>query len=515
MKTIQKFLLYLLSFLAPAIIIGTGCKKNEAPVYKIGVSQCSGGEWRDKMNREMAREMLFHEDSELEIRTANDNNDKQIEDIEYFINNDFDIIIVAPNEADAITNVVKKAYDAGIPVIIFDRRVRGDSYTAYIDLDNFDIGKAAAEYAHSLLGDGKESAVIEISGLSGSTPAEERHEGFTKGLKDFPSLKLIASESGNWDHDKAYHVMDSLLDAYPEVKLVYAHNDFMALGVDALLHEKGRDDVYVLGTDASPGQGLEAIRDGHITASFIYPTEGHRIIRTAFDILEGKPYEKIVKIPALTSVDKWNAEILMRQYELLNDETQKVMLLNEKNNELWGRYKEQSAFLYTVIGLSIALLIFLGVLVFILVRNIALQRELKEKNRILMDERDRQIALYSKLEVAIQEGKHIDSDFYNKFINIVKSQYTNPDLNTEGMASQLNLGSAQLTRKIKALTNYSPVEILRNHRLEEARRLLLDTDKSINEITFAVGFSSPAYLTKCFREHFGQTPSDLRSAKTN
>lgn len=496
------FIIIFFSFLT------AGCHKNKEPLYKIGVSQCSSDEWREKMNNEMKREMLFHDDSILEIRSADDDNQKQIADIEYFLENGFDAIIVAPNETDAITPEVKKVYEAGIPVIIFDRRVRGDEYTAYIDLDNQGIGYAAAEYAYSLFGD-KECDLIEITGLPGSSPAIERHNGFVKGLKRYPNFNLKASVNGYWDREKARFLADSLLSIYPSVKAIYAHSDNMAIGVSEICKQIGREDIKILGTDASPGQGLEAVRDGVLDATFIYPTEGHRIIRTTFSILEGEPYEKTVHLPALTSVDKSNAEILIRQNELLDDETQKVLLLDEYNEELENRHNALNRFLNTVVVLAIVLALSLFIIILVLIRNGKLRKELEDRNRKLIEERDKQIQLYKTLDVVLSK----DNEFYNQFMAIIKADYADASLSTESLATKLNLGGAQLTRKIKALTNYSPVELLRNYRLEQARDMIINTNKSVNEITFAVGFSSAAYLTKCFREHYGITPTELRTAK--
>lgn len=493
-------------FILSLTILLLGCNKNDTPRFKIGVSQCSSDEWRDKMNREMLREMLFHQDSMIEIVSADDNNEKQISDIQSFIDQGFDIIVVAPNESEAITPIVKKAYDSGIPVIIFDRRIVGDSYTSYIDLDNVGIGRSAAEYAHSLLGD-KESQVIEITGLSGSSPAQERHQGFVEGLAKFPNNKLVASISGDWDREKAYSKMDSLITIYPDVEAVYAHSDNMAIGISNLLKERGRDNIYILGTDASPAQGIPAVLDGTIDATFIYPTEGQRIIKTAFSILEDTTYNKVVHIPSLASVDKGNAEILLRQYELLNDETSKVLALDEINEALEGRHHTLTRFFNTVVTLAIILALILFLVLLLLIRNRKLQKELSEQNQKLIEERDRQIGLYQQLDTVLSK----ENDFYSQFMNIIRTQYQDSTLSTESLAQKLNLGNAQLTRKIKSLTNYTPVEILRNHRLETARNLMLNTDKSINEITYEVGFTSPAYLTKCFREHFGMTPTDLRN----
>lgn len=131
------------------------------------------------MNEEVEREMMFHPEAKVEIRSADNSNEKQIADIEYFLESKFDIIIVSPNEAEAITPIVKHVYESGIPVVIFDRSIVGDSYTARIGADDIEIGRAAARYACSLC---SKPEVLELFGLKGSTPAINRHEGFSTEL---------------------------------------------------------------------------------------------------------------------------------------------------------------------------------------------------------------------------------------------------------------------------------------------------------------------------------------------
>ena len=134
--------LMLLSILWLALLL---CACQEKHIYKIGVSQCSSDDWRNKCNEEIYREMIFHPDAKVEIRSAEDSNQKQIADIRYFVDNGFDIIVVAPNEADAITPIIKDVYSKGIPVVIFDRNINGESYTAYQGVDNIGIGESAAQ----------------------------------------------------------------------------------------------------------------------------------------------------------------------------------------------------------------------------------------------------------------------------------------------------------------------------------------------------------------------------------
>ena len=161
-------------------VLLTGCSA-DTKQYRIGVSQCSQDDWRQKMNDEINRELMFHPDVMVEIRSADDSNEKQLADLRYFADNNFDIIIVAPNEADAITPAVKAIYESGTPVIVFDRNINGDSYTAFQGADNAVIGRAAADYARYLTGDS--GHVLEIYGLKGSTPADGRHEGFATRLR--------------------------------------------------------------------------------------------------------------------------------------------------------------------------------------------------------------------------------------------------------------------------------------------------------------------------------------------
>ena len=173
----------------------TSCSRHEVR-FRIGVSQCSDDEWRHQMNNEMLREALFYDGVEVEIRTVKDDNARQAEDIRHFIEAGVDLLIVAPNEAEPITPVVEEAYDRGIPVIVVDRRILSEKYTAYVGADNYEIGKAIGRYVSNML-HGK-GTVVEIAGLAGSTPAIDRHEGFMSVISACPDIRLLAKEDGAW-----------------------------------------------------------------------------------------------------------------------------------------------------------------------------------------------------------------------------------------------------------------------------------------------------------------------------
>ena len=137
-------LTYVILLMILAALISCGPQTEN--IYKIGVSQCSSDDWRSKMNKEMQREAMLSHEIALEILSADDSSEKQKEDIRYFIRNKVDLLIVSPNEAEEVTPAVDEAFDAGIPVIVVDRNVAGDNYTAFISADNTQIGYMQGRY---------------------------------------------------------------------------------------------------------------------------------------------------------------------------------------------------------------------------------------------------------------------------------------------------------------------------------------------------------------------------------
>lgn len=383
-------------FIVIMLSVFQSCK--EETKYRIGVSQCSNDDWRTKMNEEIQREIMFHPEATVEIRSADDSNEKQIADIRYFADNGFDIIIAAPNEADAITPVIEEVYDAGIPVIVFDRNINGDSYTAYQGVDNVGIGKSAADYARHLLPDG--GNVIEIHGLAGSTPAVGRHEGFAKEA-ELKGIDIIASAYGNWNYEDAAIKVDSLLNIYEDVDLIYAHNDRMAIAASDVARKHGKD-IRIIGIDAAPEIGIKAVADSVIDATFLYPTEGYRLIRTALNILSGRPYEREKILPLSSAVDLSNADILFLQNESLEEETSKIKYLKSQVDDYWNRHSAQTSLFYAMI---IILLLLFGVL-FLVLRAFWQRKKhqnvLMSQNKILEEQRDTQRELNEQLNAATQ-----------------------------------------------------------------------------------------------------------------
>lgn len=379
-------------------IILPGCTE-ESKTYRIGVSQCSADDWRNKMNEEIEREILVHPEATVEIRSADDSNEKQIADIEYFVKNGFDIIIVAPNEAKAITPAIEKVYRSGMPVIVFDRNVTSKCYTAFQGGDNFCVGESAGQYAVNLLkGHGK---VLELTGLEGSTPADARREGFKSAIARAPGISIAHSLPANWNYERAYRLADSILTLNPDINLIYAHNDRMAIAASEAA-KRHKVKPYILGIDAAPEIGMKAVKDSVIDATFLYPTEGHRLIRTALAILKGEPYDTVCTLPSYSPVNLDNADILIGQNEALKEETSKMKSLKSQIDKYWDQHSAQTTLFYAFLIFVVILLVLFVILLRTFWARKKMQDQLLEKNVELEKQHCQQLALNEQLKQATQ-----------------------------------------------------------------------------------------------------------------
>ena len=388
----------LLSILCLAGILMSCTQKHTR--YRIGVSQCSDDEWRHKMNNEIVREALFYDGVEVEIRTAKDNNRNQIADIKYFIDKKVDLLIVAPNEAAGITPVVEKAYRQGIPVVVIDRKILSDKYTAFVGADNYEIGKDVGQYIlNRLHGKGK---VLEITGLEGSTPAMERHKGLTDVLKEEPGIEITASVDGAWLQSVAGEKMDSVFQTNKNIDLVFAQNDRMAIGAYLSARQQQLEkEMLFVGIDALPGKeyGVEQIINGVLDATFIYPTGGDKVVQVAMDILEKRPYERDTKL-STALVDKTNARVMQLQTDHITEQDGKIERLNNQVNEYLSRYSAQTMFLYACLIILLLFAALLAIIVRAYWTKNRMNMELSRQKKKLEEQRDQLISLSKQLEEA-------------------------------------------------------------------------------------------------------------------
>ena len=356
-------------------LVFSACSDNNVKKYVIGVSQCSEDIWRDKLNNELVMSTYQHDNVTLKFASANDNDRLQKQQIEQFIKEGVNLLIVSPNQIHTISSVIDKAYDAGIPVILFDRKTDSKKYTAFIGADNYEAGHEIGYFIGQQL-EGKGN-IAEICGLQASSPAIERNRGFMDALKNYPEIKVVARGYGDWVKESGVTAMDSILVQSKEsFQYVFAQNDRMALGALQSIKKHKVKGIKIVGIDALPvpGGGMENVRDGNLEASYIYPTRGDSVMQLALNILEKKPYKRDNYLKGAL-VTKANANVLLMQNEEMNKQTARLNALHGKVDTYLVQYNHQKMY---IVLFSIILLLLIGIMVYIY-RTILMKRRIEEE----------------------------------------------------------------------------------------------------------------------------------------
>lgn len=377
-------------------------------VRVIGFSQCSEDDWRTAMNKEALQEASFHPGIELRIKSVKDDTQQQIKDVEQFIADRVDLIVLAPNEAEPLVQVVEDALAAGIPVVLADRKIASDNYSAFVGADNYQIGHDAGIYIAERLGG--RGRVFEIQGLRSSTSAAERHMGFMEAIRAYPGIEVVASVDGGWFRDMAQAATERFMAGQQEADLIFAHNDQMALGASSAYAKAGKSRPYIVGIDAlaGPNGGIQMVLDGRIDATFLYPTGGERIIQTALSILNGQSYSRDNKLYTAV-VDKTNARVLKLQTDQIVKQQGNMEKLDRALDESLSQYATQRFLLYGSLCVLVIILGLLAMLVRAYRKSNRTNRLLKERNAViskqaceLAEQRDRLAMLSKDLEEATQ-----------------------------------------------------------------------------------------------------------------
>jgi AraC-like DNA-binding protein len=252
-----------------------------------------------------------------------------------------------------------------------------------------------------------------------------------------------------------------------------------------------------------------------LDASYIYPTHGDQIIELAVNILEGKPYEKeTMLMSALVTRD--NAKVLLMQSEELMRQADRLDLLHDKADNYLHELDVQRVVNWLAIGVIILLLVAIVLFYLYHLSKVNIRRERVVNNLWnLGSTESTELTEDTEKPTAIvdipEEGQKTDV-FIARFREVVERRMTDSELSVEDLADDMNLSRVQLYRKVKALTGSSPVELLRTARLNRAYQMLLTTDKNVSEVAYDVGFSAPAYFTKCFKDEFGMVPGEVRKS---
>ena len=494
MKTLASFLTratVMLLLLASLMSVLQSCKGTQRPKYIIGVSQCSADIWREKQNSELRMGAYLDGNVELHFAAAYDSDSLQVQQIDSLVATGIDLLIVAPNQVATISPAIDRAYDQGIPVIVFERKTNSQKYTAFISADNYEMGRVMGLHVAQRLG-GK-GRVMEVKGLKGSSPAIERHKGFVDALQAFPDITLVAVLQGDWTEQRAYEASRRYKGDISAIDYVFGQNDRMAQGVRRYMLEQGVTRLPLFcGIDGLPGPdgGIQLVEDSVFDATYIYPTHGDRLLSVAINILAGRHYDKETMLMSAL-VTSENANALQMQIDEILRQSDYLGQLHHRADNYLSQLSTQRTITFLACGVIVLLLVVITLLYLYQRGKITLRRERVVNN------------LWNNSMAAGQ------NDFIARFKEVVEARLSDSELSVEDLAADMNLSRAQLYRKVKTLTGSSPVELLRSARLNRGYQLLLTSQKSVSEVAYAVGFTAPSYFTKCFKEEFGQSPSEV------
>lgn len=348
----MKRYLYLIIYIGLGLSLAA-CKQ-QPKKFVIGVSQCSEDNWRNKLNDELKMGEYLNDSIIVKLASSNDDNVLQNKQVNQFVDEGVDLLVISPNQLSAISKAVERAYEKGIPVILYDRISNTDKYTAFIGCDNYHIGKSMGTFiAQKLQGKGR---IVEICGLDGSSPAMERHLGFMDAIKPYPGIQVIASEEGNWKEEGGVQAMKRILKKTQDFDYVFAHSDRLAWGAYEAAKQMGLQHRYKFtGVDgmATKGGGLELVRDGIFEASYLYPTKGDEVIALAMKILKHQPFERKNYL-STSIITQENAELTLMEARDAERQAHNLKALHKQVDRYLSDYNSQKVML---IGLCLFLLV--------------------------------------------------------------------------------------------------------------------------------------------------------------
>lgn len=389
---------------AICLILCTACNSQRPhTVHTIGIAQTSLDDaWRIAMVREMQTELSNYDDLKLIVLSADNDSERQVEQVRELIARKVDVLVISPVESAPLTAVAEEAYDSGIPTVITDRKVLTDKYTVFIGADNYKIGYSAGRFAAGLLAPlNRTPHIAEVWGLPSSSPAQERHNGFMAALADAGIRPVTDAVNGEWDQQIAAERMSGLYDP-AGYDLLYSHNDVMAIAAREYFDRcdtlrSGR--IRIIGVDAVAGAGLDAVADGRIDVSFLYPTAGTEVVRIARQIAEGGAVEKNIELSS-AAVDRTSAETLLAQARRLDEYRQNIVDKKARLDRIASRFGS----LKSLLAIIAVLCLLLGGMLFFIFRvnrKIRIRNEqLHEKSRHEEEQNRKLIALNREIERA-------------------------------------------------------------------------------------------------------------------
>ncbi|MCM8568616.1 substrate-binding domain-containing protein [Gramella jeungdoensis] len=437
--------------------------------YKIGFSQAmTTDNWRREMNKAMRVESSMHPGLKLEIKDAGNHIAKQITQIDEFIKEEVDVLIVSPIQSIPITPAIEKAMNAGIPVIIIDRKIEGRNFTAYVGADNMEIGRNAAKYiiSHSK----GEAGIIEITGQEGSSPAYERSIGFKNTLDSVPGLKISHSIKGDWEKASIKDQLSTHLDSVEAPDYIFAHNDRMAMGAWEVARSKSlEDEISIIGVDGlfGPNGGIQMVKDGLLDATLLYPTGGAEAIKLAEELLRGESVNKY-NILRTVVIDSVNVDIMQNQFDKLNQQQNDIEQQQAVIDEQIKTYNTQSDLIKLMLVL-LGLLLLLSIwAIYLVVKIKKSKRKLEIKNQKIITQRNQIEDFAEKLKISNESKINFFTALSHEFktpltliTSSIESISDKSKSELKGISYETNLiinNSKRLLRLINELLDFRKLE---------------------------------------------------------
>ncbi len=486
----------------------TACQEKR---YHIGVSQCLNDPWRKKVNQEMqASQFLYNNKVEVSIASAEGDTERQIQQIDSFANTGIDLLVVSPNQYEKIAVEVEKVMKKGIPVIFYDRETSAKDYTAFIGGDNEDAGKTMGLYALSLAkgmpsANNRKPVVLELTGGNYTSPAIARHKGFKSVLSKASNVTYRSIDT-DWSNLQISEAMRKELAKQSHIDIVFCPSDQAALVANKTARAMGKEkDIKFLGIDglAIPGGGIEAVEKGILAGTYIYPTHGERVVELAINILNGQQYKTSNKMKDML-VTPQNARTTRKILLEVSQENEDKLKLQSKLESYSALYSTSQ---YAVWGLILLIVLLIGIIIACI------------KSKRLR---------YAFINIGIQIGivkipqkKKIpslpaaDQLFIDKVYTAIQENMSRTDLKVDVISEAVHLSRAQLYRKVKALTDLSPNDLIRQLRLEKAARLLEHSSENVSEVAMTCGFASASYFVTCFKKQYGMSPGEYKAKAGN
>jgi len=465
-SSIAYFRLILLTLLFTGLSIS--CKKaNKKAQYTIGFSQCVGTDlWRRTMLDEMKTELSLHPGVNFIYSDAQNNSQIQIGQVKKMIDQGIDLLIISPNEAKPLADIVEQAYGKGIPVIVIDRKTSSSLYTAYVGADNYQIGKVAGEYIGSTLKGNVN--VLEIMGLPGSSPAIERDKGFNESIKKFDHIHVVTKIYGDWLKTNAESQLVKIKDELKDINAVFAQNDVMAEGARNVLNALDKNKVKVIGVDALPGSGggLQMVIDKKLIASILYPTGGKEAIVTAFSILNKEQFSRENILQSLV-VDSSNVQLMKMQYDRIKSQHRDIEKQQTLLEEQEVVYHSQQIVLNIIVISLVLAIVFGGLAFYWLLENRKINKSLEVKNNEILLQRNQLLDMSAKVEVATEAKLNFFTNITHEFrtpltliLSSVEDLVPNEKLNSEAGKSLklIHKNVFRLLRLVNQLIEYRKIE---------------------------------------------------------